>query len=141
MPYRFVLSAALAITFVATLALAAVVGCMSAKGGGMSGDEGFKIQVPMLTTAIKQGDRQTISVTVRRGEFFKQDVRLQFRASPGITVTPTDVLVRASDTPEVQLQIAVPKDAALSEYRIFVTGTPQTGQAAAIEIKVKVVAP
>jgi len=132
---------AMAITFVATLALAAVVGCMSAKGGGMSGDEAFKIQVPMFSTDIKQGDRKTISVTLRRGEFFKQDVRLEFRASAGITVTPTSVLVRASDTPEVQLQIAVPKDAALSEYRIFVTGTPQTGEAASIEIKVKVVAP
>jgi uncharacterized membrane protein len=132
---------AMAMTFVAALALVAAVGCMSPKGGGMAGDEGFKIQVPMLTTDIKQGDRQTISVTLRRGDLFKQDVNLQFKASEGISVTPANVLVKASDTKEVQLQIAVPKTAALGEYRVFVTGTPKTGQATSIEIKVKVVAP
>ena len=107
----------------------------------MSKDEGFKISVPTFTTDVKQGDRQTISVTVRREKFFKQNVRLQISASSGISVTPTDVLIKASDTPEVQLQIASPKDAALGEYRVRVKGTPETGQPASIEIKVKVVAP
>jgi len=130
-----------AIAIVMTLALTVAFGCMSPKGGGMSKDEGFKIQVPMFATDIKQGDRQTINVTVRRGEFFKQDVRLEIKASEGISVTPTNVMVKASDTPEVQLQIAVPKTAALSEYRVYVKGTPQTGESTAIEIKVKVVAP
>jgi uncharacterized membrane protein len=114
---------------------------MSPKGGGMSKDEGFKIQVPMFATDIKQGDRQTINVTVRRGESFKQDVRLEIKASQGISVAPTSVLVKASDTPEVPIQIVVPKSAALSEYRVYVKGTPQTGQPTSIEIKVKVVAP
>jgi len=132
---------AMAIMFVATLALVGVVGCMSPRGGGMAEDEGFKISVPTFTTDVKQGDRQTISVTLHREKFFKQNVRLQINASSGISVTPTDVLVKASETPEVQLQIATPKDAALGEYRVFVKGTPETGLPAAIEIKVKVVAP
>jgi uncharacterized membrane protein len=130
-----------ALAIVMTLALTVAFGCMSPKGGGMSKDEGFKIQVPMFATDIKQGDRQTINVTVRRGEFFKQDVRLEIKASDGITVTPTNVLVKASDAPEVPLQIMVPKSAALSEYRVYVKGTPQTGEPTSIEIKVKVVAP
>ncbi len=132
---------AMGIMAVATLVLVAVVGCMSPRGGGMSEDEGFKISVPTFTTDIKQGDRQTITVTVRREKFFKQDVKLQISASSGIRVTPTDVLVKASDTPEVQLQITAPKDAALGEYRVHVKGTPKTGLPAAIEINVKVVAP
>jgi len=130
-----------AMVIVMTLALTVVFGCMSPKGGGMSKDEGFKIQVPMFATDIKQGDRQTINVTVRRGELFKQDVRLEIKASEGISVTPTNVLVKASDTKDVPLQIAVPKNAALGEYRVFVKGTPQTGEPTSIEIKVKVVAP
>jgi uncharacterized membrane protein len=130
-----------AMAIVMTLALTVVFGCMSPQGGGMSEDEGFKIAVPTFTTDIKQGDRQTISATLHRGKFFKQDVRLQISASSGIKVTPADVLVKASDTPEVQLQIAAPKDAALGEYRVNIRGTPETGQPASIEIKVKVVAP
>jgi uncharacterized membrane protein len=78
---------------------------------------------------------------VKREKFFKQNVRLQISASSGISVTPTDVLVKASDTPEVQLHIAVPKDAALGEYRVNVKGTPETGLSASIEVRVKVVAP
>lgn len=132
---------AMAITIVATLALVAAVGCMSPRGGGMSEDAGFKISVPTFTTEVKQGDRQTIGVTLHRGKFFKENVRLQANASNGIAITPTDVLVKAGDTAEVPLQIAVPKDAAFGEYRIFVKGTPETGQSASIEIKVKVVAP
>lgn len=130
-----------AMVVVMVLALATVFGCMSPRGGGMSGDEGFKIQVPMFTTDIKQGDRQTITVTLQRGDLFKQDVRLEMKATEGITVAPTSVLVKASDKPEVQIQIAVPKTAPLSEYRVYVKGTPATGQPTSIEIKVKVVAP
>ena len=126
---------------VATLALVGFCGCMSPKGGSMSEDEGFKISVPTFTTDVKQGDRQTISITVQREKFFKQNVRLQISASSGISVTPADVLVKASDTPEVQLHIAAPKDAAIGEYRVNIKGTPETGQPASIEIRVKIVAP
>ena len=123
------------------LALTVVFGCMSPQGGGMSADAGFKIQVPMFSTEIKQGDRQTITVTLQREKFFKQDVRLESKASEGLRVTPADVLVKSGDAAAVQLQIAAPKEAALGEYRVFVKGTPETGQPASIEIKVKVVAP
>ena len=126
---------------VMALALTVVVGCLSPRGGGMSKSEGFKISVPMFATDIKQGDRQTITVSLHRDEYFREDVRLEIKASEGISVHPTNVLVKASDTPDVPLQIAAPKDAALGEYRVFVKGTPETGQPTSIEIKVKVVAP
>ena len=132
---------AIAIMIVATLALVGVVGCMSPRGGGLADDTGFKIAVPTFTTDVKQGDRQTISVTLHREKFFKENVRLQVNASKGITVTPTDVLVKASETPEVQLQIAAPKDAALGEYPVVVKGTPDTGEPTSVGFMVKVVAP
>jgi uncharacterized membrane protein len=132
---------AMVITVIATLALVGFCGCMSPRGGGLAEDTGFKISVPTFTTDVKQGDRQTISVTLQREKFFKQNVRLQTSASSGISVTPADILVKASEAPEVQLQIAAPKDAALGEYRVNVKGTPETGLPASIEIKVKVVAP
>ena len=129
------------IMIVMALALTVALGCESPRGGGMSSSEGFKIGVPTFTTDIKQGDRQTVTVSLHRDKHFKQDVRLEIKASEGISVEPTKVLVKASDTPDVPLQIAAPKDAALGEYRVFVKGTPETGQPTSIEIKVKVVAP
>ena len=130
-----------AIAAVMLLAIAALVGCQSPQGGGMSEDEGFKIGVPILGAKIKQGDRQTVNVSLNRGKYFKQDVKLEVSATEGISVEPTNVLVKASDKPEVQLQIAVPKDAALSEYRVYVKATPETGQPTSTDFTVKVVAP
>ena len=131
------------ITFVTTLALAVVSGCQSAgpRGGGVSRDEGFKIAVPTFETEVKQGELQTVSVSIQRGEFFKRDVKLEIKASKGIGVAPTSMMVKASDKPDAQLRITAAKDAALGEYRIYVMGTPDTGQPTSAEFKVKVVAP
>ena len=123
------------------LCLTTSLGCQSPRGGGMSGGEGFKITVPPLGTEVKQGDRQTVTVSLDRGDHFKRDVRLDVRASDGISVDPTSVLVKASDTPEVQLRISAAKEAAIGEYRIYVKGSPETGEATSTDFKVKVVAP
>ena len=127
---------------VMTLALTAVVGCsLSNRGGGVSTDEGFRIAVPTFDTQVKQGELQTVTVSVHRGEYFKRDVKLQIKASKGISVEPTSVWVKAGDKPDVQLQIAAAKDAALGEYRVYVEGTPATGERTSVDFKVKVVAP
>ncbi len=128
------------IMIVMTLALTAVFGCLSPRGGGMSG-EGFRIAAPTFATEIQQGDRKTVTISLHRDESFKRDVALQIRATKGISVEPTTTTVRGSDTPEVQLQIAAPADADIGEYRVYVKGTPETGQPTSVEFKVMVVSP
>jgi uncharacterized membrane protein len=128
--------------FVMALALTAVVGCsLSNRGGGVSTDEGFRIAVPAVDTEVKQGEIQTVTVSLHRGESFKRDVKLQIKASKGISVEPTHVRVKAGDNPDVQLRIAAAKDAALGEYRVYVEGTLATGEPTSVDFKVKVVAP
>ena len=123
------------------LTVAAVSGCASPRGGSMSSDEGFKIAAPTFTTDVKQGDRQTVTVSLKRDKYFKQDVTLQATATSGISVEPSEVVVKANESPDVQFQIKAPKDAALGEYRVNIKGTPETGQSTSTEIKVKVVGP
>jgi uncharacterized membrane protein len=118
-----------------------VLGCESPRGGGMSGGEGFKIDTPVFATSIKQGETESLKVTLNRGEFFKRDVTLEIKASKGISVEPTQTLVRASEKPDVNLRVTAAKDAALGEYKIFIKGTPATGEATSTEITVKVVTP
>jgi len=130
-----------AMTIVMMLALTAGFGCLSPRGGGMSQDEGFKIAVPTLTTEVKQGELQTVTVSLHRGESFKRDVTLEVKPSKGISVDPDHVLVKAGDKPDVQLRISAAKDAALGEYRVYVKGTPGTGEPTSTEFNVKVVAP
>ena len=75
------------------------------------------------------------------GEYFKRDVTLDIKASPGIVVEPTQALVKASDRTSVHLRITAARDAALGEYKVYVTGTPTTGEPAKTEFTVKVVSP
>jgi len=82
-----------------------------------------------------------VTITLNRGEYFKRDVTLDIKASKGITVEPTQALVKGSEKPDVHLRITAAKDAALGEYKIFVKGTPTSGEATSTEITVKVVSP
>jgi uncharacterized membrane protein len=115
----------------------------SPKGGGVGKGEGFKIAVPAFDTKITQGEIQTVTISLKRGESFKQDVTLEIKLSKGegITFDPAKVVVKAGDKPDVQLTITVPKDAALGEHIVSVTGTPTTGEPTSVEFKVKVVSP
>jgi uncharacterized membrane protein len=132
----------IAITIMLTLVLAAVSrGADSPKGGSVGKGEGFKIDVPTFATKVKQGETQAVTIKLQRGESFKQDVKLQIEAAKGISVDPAKVLVKASDKPDVQLMITVPKNTAIGEYKVSVTGTPTTGEPTSVEFKVNVIAP
>ena len=132
-----------AITILMTLTLATISGCHSSspRGGGMTTDVGFKIAVPNFDTDVKQGEVRAVTVSLQRGESFKQDVRLQIQPSEGISVDPTDVLVKASASPEVQIRITATKNTALGAYVVSVKGTPKTGEPTSTAFTVKVVAP
>ncbi len=132
-----------AITIAVALALVAVSGCQSSspRGGSASTGEGFKIVIPAFGMTIKQGEVRAVAVSLRRGAYFKQPVKLQIQASQGISVDPTDVLVKASNVPDVQIRIATTKDTALGSYRVTVVGTPDTGKPTSAAFTVKVVAP
>ena len=132
-----------AITIVMTLVLATVYGCQSSspQGGGMSKDVGFKVAVPTFSTEVKQGQTQSVTVSLERGDYFKQDVKLQIEASKGIIVDPTKVLIKASESADVQLRIATTMDTALGSYHVSVKGTPETGEPTSAAFTVTVVAP
>lgn len=130
-----------AIAIVMSLGLMMVLGCESSRGGGISRDEGFKITTPALVTTIKQGQAESVNISLNRGETFKRDVTLEIRSSKGINVEPTQVVVKGNDKPDVQLRVSVPKDADLGTYKVFVKGTPDSGEAASTELMVKVVSP
>ncbi len=125
----------------ASFSLMAALGCESSRGGGMSSGEGFRIGTPALDVRIKQGETENVNVTLHRGDYFKRDVKLDIRASKGISVEPTEAMVRGNEKPEVHLRVTVDKTADLGDYKIFIKGTPETGEATSTEFTVKVVSP
>lgn len=133
-----------AIAIATILALTALAGCRttSRQGGIASMNEEFTMTAPSSNT-VKQGGEATITISLNRGAHFKRDVQLDLKTE-GIGVTPTSVLVKASDRPDVHFQIAVARDAALGEYRVTVKGTPASGEPAgeptSMDFTVKVIA-
>lgn len=131
------------LTIAMALLCGALAGCQSSspRGGSIAKDEGFKVVVPGTDTEIKQGEVQTVAVTVERGESFKRDVKLEVSPSKGLSIDPSTMTVRASARPDVQLRVTAAKNAAIGDYRIRVKATPDSGEATTVEFVVKVVAP
>lgn len=129
--------------FVGMLIITAMfVGCKTkSEEGGGAGDDTFKIAVPAMTTNIKQGEIQTVRVTLERGKGFKQPVKLEMKAPAGLQVEPNDTTVQPGDKGDLQVKITAAVDAALGEHMIMVKGTPDKGESTETEFKITVSAP
>jgi uncharacterized membrane protein len=102
-------------------------------------DNTFKLDTPMLSTDIKQGETKTIDIGITRGKNFSQDVKLEFSGAPqGLTIKPASSELKASET-KVPVTIEAAKDAALGNHTITVAGIPmKEGTKATAEFKVTV---
>ncbi len=103
--------------------------------------QGFTIAAPTRALQINQGQAQSVPIALEREAYFKQDVRLQIDTTEGLSVDPTSVTVKASDSPELQLRITAAPDAAFGDYQVSVRATPQTGEPTSAIITVRVVSP
>ena len=129
----------LAIVTLSSLVVA--VGCQSPQGGGVSNDERFTIVTPVLPTTLKQGETSVVTISLKRGDAFKRDVTLDIRPSKGISVEPTQALVKGNEKADVQLRISAAKNADLGAYKILIKGTPAAGEATSTEFSLNVVSP
>ena len=120
------------------IAMMALVGCQKSEPGGRGGDDTFKVVVPAMSAAVRQGEIQTVRVSVERGAGFKQGVKLEVKAPTGLEVDPQSTLVEPGDKGDVQLKITAAKDAPLGDQKILVKGTPDKGEPADVEFKVTV---
>ena len=102
----------------------------------MPKDEEFSITVPSFNT-VMQGSTTTVTISLNRGAYFKRNVQMEIKTD-GIDVTPNNFVIKANESPNVQLQIVAAKDAAIGEYRVDVKGTPETGRTASTGFTVKV---
>lgn len=134
------------LSLTALLLSATLLGCQdeSAPGGPgvtdgktVAEDETFVVQVPSTSVDIKQGEDQEITVTIDRGENFKQMVTLEFTAPAGLTVTPKTIEIQPAET-EAKVTVAADASATAGDSTITVNATPETGAAVSHEIKVSV---
>jgi uncharacterized membrane protein len=123
------------------IAALALTGCKTkSEQGGGAGNDTFRIVVPAMTTDVKQGELQTVRVTLERGDGFKQPVKLELKAPDGIQIEPKDATVQPGDKGDVQLKITAAEDATIGEHKIMVKGTPDKGGPTETELRITVVA-
>ncbi len=129
----------------ATLSMAVVgavlmTGCnKSPEGGEPNTTNTFTISAPTMPTTIKQDNRESVTLTLKRGKDFKQSVKLA-ASSPTDKVKAelNKTAVAPSDPGDVSLTLQVAKDAPLGDHTIHVTATPDSGQATSVDVKIKV---
>jgi uncharacterized membrane protein len=132
---------------VTALALGALVGCNQSPPGGSPRSAGgqtstsFKIEAPAMATSLKQGDTQEVKLKVDRGKDFKQDVKLKVEVlgeAKGISVDPAEPVVKAGDKEDLKIKVTAAKDAAIGDHTLRITGVPESGVTAPVEVKVTV---
>lgn len=126
-------------TGVVAAALLIATGCNnSSPGGNTATNDSFKLKAPTMATTLKQGDRETVTLTLDRGAEFKQNVKLDAQAPKGLKVDLANTTVNSKDKADVAVTVEADKTAALGDHVVKITGTPETGVATSVDIKVKV---
>jgi uncharacterized membrane protein len=127
----------------AVLVAAALFGCNKSEPGGKidnktPSSETFTIKAPTMPTKIKQGDKQTVKLTLDRGRNFKQDVSLEAKTDKGVTVKLEPTTVKASGPETATATVSVDKNAPVGAHEVKVTAKPERGNATDVTFKVNV---
>jgi hypothetical protein len=132
------------------MAVVALVGCGgkdTAGGPGATNPTGkkplygqaentFNLTAP--STSIKQGETKAVSIGIRRGTNFQEDVTLKFADVPqGVTLDPASPVIKHGET-ETKVTLKAAADASLGAFTIKVTGHPTKGGDASHEFKITV---
>jgi hypothetical protein len=101
-------------------------------------DEVFMLSVPVLTRKLKQGEARNVTIAIKRGKRFDDDVTLKFEGlPPGITIEPANPVIRGGDT-KATVTVKVADGAAVGAHIITVVGHPNKGADARLQIKIMV---
>ena len=133
------------------ITLAALTGCSQGTPGGPGttdttakkptygqADDTFNLSVPVMSSAVQQGEKLEVSVGIKRANNFDEDVALIFADIPkGVTIAPTNPVIKHGDT-DVKLTFQAADESALGEFKVKVTGHPAKGGDAKVELKLSI---
>jgi uncharacterized membrane protein len=98
----------------------------------------YSLTLPLLETPLKQGERKEVSIGIRRGKNFDEDVAIKFEDVPeGVTVDPTTTAIK-HDQKETKVFLKAGDDAAVGKFAIKVTGHADKGPDASNKLNVLV---
>jgi uncharacterized membrane protein len=96
----------------------------------------YSLTLPVLSTRLKQGEAKVVTVGIRRGKNFDEDVALKFDGAPqGVTVDPATASIKHGEK-EAKVTVKTADDAAVGEFTIKVTGHAEKGTDASNNLKI-----
>ena len=103
-------------------------------------DDTFNLSVPMMATSLQQGSKLETQIGIERAKNFGEDVALKFVGLPkGVQVTPTAPVIKHGDE-NAKITFAADADAMIGEYKVRITGLPESGNNASIEFSLNITA-
>jgi uncharacterized membrane protein len=101
-------------------------------------DETFTLDMPNLSTKVRQGESKEVTIGIARGKNFDDDVSLKFTDLPkGVTMDPATPMIRHGDK-DIKVTFHAADDAALGDFKLKVLGHPTKGADATNEFKLTV---
>jgi hypothetical protein len=101
-------------------------------------DDSFNLSAPLLPTTIKQGERISSTIGIKRGVNFDGDVSLKFDNLPtGVKIEPSSPKIKHGDA-EANVTLVATQDASLGDFTILVVGHPSKGSDADVAFKLTV---
>ena len=124
------------------LVVAGLIGCNTDKGGkkddNTPNNETFRMTGPQTSTTIKQGNKETVKVSVNRGSKFQEDITFSADEAKGLKVELDPKVLKASEKKDLEVTVTADADAAIGDKVIKITGKPAKGSEATVDVKVKV---
>ena len=116
------------------------IACNKSEPGGPnpSGADSFKLEGGTIPSSIKQGDTESIKVSVDRSKGFHHTVKLNVNAPDKLKAELDRTTVKDGEPPDVNVRVTPSADAPPGDYKLTVNATPDTGVANHLELTVKV---
>jgi uncharacterized membrane protein len=101
-------------------------------------EETFSLKPPATSTTIKQGESKEITIGMKRGKNFSENVALSFNDLPkGVTIEPSKPTIDGGKD-EVKVTVKADDNADIGDHVVKVSGHPSSGPDATNELKLKV---
>lgn len=97
----------------------------------------FTLEVPRMTTSVKRGKKEDVTIAISRGSAFKESVKLQFHAPKGVTITPAEPVIQPGQN-KVTVSIQADANAPAGKTNIDVMAVPESGQSVSLQMPVEV---
>lgn len=101
-------------------------------------EDTFSLSTPSLSTHVKQGESKAVTIGIKRGKNFDEDVALKFEDAPkGVTLDPSAPSIKHGDT-EAKITVKAAEDAALGDFTVKIVAHPSKGADTSSELKLTV---